>query len=62
VSFISSKIETKNIIKAGQMSDIDEICPSYVDTKDPNFIKIDDIYVASVLVINYNKEMHRRFF
>lgn len=35
----------------------DVISPSYIDTRNPNYIKIDDVYVSNLLVVNYaNKQ------
>ena len=40
----------------------DNIYPTFVDTRDPKYMLIDNKYVASLFVINYNREMEGGFF
>ena len=40
---------------------IKEIFPLYLDTTNPKFLLLDNIYVSSFLVVNYNKEMDGGF-
>jgi type IV secretory pathway VirB4 component len=61
MSLISGGINKTNLIEAGENSEIGEIYPAYVNNTDPKFILIDGMYVASLLVINYNKEMEGGF-
>lgn len=43
-------------IGKGAMNIIDVIAPSYIDTRDPKHLVIDDMYISSLLVINYNRQ------
>ena len=40
----------------------EDVYPTYLDTTNPKFLLIDNMYVSSFLVVNYNSEMERRFF
>ena len=40
MSLISSKISEVNSFNLGQVSVLDEICPSFVDTKNPKYLKV----------------------
>lgn len=62
MSLISSKKNNNiNIFDTGQISILDEICPSFVDTKNPKYIVIDGKYIASLIVIDYVREMEAAF-
>lgn len=37
------------------------VCPKKIDSRNPRFIKFDDRYVSSLMIINYNKEMEETF-
>ncbi|MBQ9313440.1 MAG: ATP-binding protein [Clostridia bacterium] len=38
-----------------------ELCPTFVDTTNPKYIMLDDYYVASLFINNYNSEMEGGF-
>lgn len=61
MSLISSKVGDVNSFGLGQISVLDEICPSFVDTKNPKFVVVDEKYVASLIVIDYAREMEAAF-
>ncbi len=48
-----------------KLSEIDgeilSLYPNKIDTKNPNFLSIDNKFVGSIMVINYNKEMEETF-
>ena len=53
MSLISSVSQEKNlIIYNGQNSVIDSICPAYVDITNPKYLTIDEVYVASLLIVD----------
>ena len=62
MSLISSEgIEKTSIVMKGQNNCIDKIYPSYIDTSNPKFIVIDDYYISTLLITDYNKEMTEVF-
>lgn len=45
------------LLDKGNVKVVDLISPSYIDTRNPNYIMIDDVYIANLLVVNYaNKQ------
>ena len=48
-----------------KLSEIDReilsLYPNKIDTKNPNFLSIDNKFVSSIMVTNYNKEMEETF-
>lgn len=48
--------EDLGIVRKGSVDIIDVIAPSVIDTRDPRFLKIDDMYISSLLVVNYNRQ------
>lgn len=40
---------------------LNQIYPSYVDTSNPKFLLINNTYISSFIVVNYNKEMEGGF-
>lgn len=40
---------------------IETLYPTYLDTTNPKFLLLDNMYVSSFLVVNYNKEMEGGF-
>ena len=62
MSFIKTE-ETKeiNILKNRRLTVSDEICSSYINFNNPKYALIDGIYCASLLVINYAREMEVLF-
>lgn len=40
---------------------VKEICPTYIDTKNPKAIMVGDIYVSGIFINNYNQEMDGGF-
>ena len=62
MSLISvGKSSNTPIIDEGRNTLLDSISPSYVDVTNPKYMIIDDTYVASLLVVDYNKEMDTVF-
>lgn len=62
MSFINkSEFNNVNILKQNKVTDLDIICSSYIDFRNPRYIEIDGIYYASILVINYAREMEALF-
>lgn len=55
------KEENINIINSRNLKEIDKICSSYIDFNNPKYVEIDEIYYASLLVINYAREMEALF-
>ena len=53
--------QSSNIIASRKMTDSDKICSSYIDFSNPKCVDIDGIYYASLLVINYSREMDKLF-
>ena len=45
--------EKNNIIF---LNEKDEICPTYINTKNPKILEIDDVFYSSLLITNYNRE------
>ena len=39
----------------------ENIYPTYLDTRNPKFLLIDNMYVSALLVVNYNQEMEGGF-
>ena len=50
-----------NILKDRKLSDSDMVCSSYIDFRIPKYIEIDGIYYATILIINYAREMEPLF-
>ncbi len=48
--------EDPGFVRKGSVNIIDIIAPSAIDTRDPRFFKIDDMYISSLLVVNYNRQ------
>ena len=62
MSLIKEKYKKEtNIIKKQSLKDTDKICSSYIDFRNPKYVDIDGIYYASILVINYSREMEGLF-
>lgn len=61
MSLISSKVSEVNSFDLGQVSVLDEICPSFVDTKNPKYVIVDGKFIASLIVIDYIREMEAAF-
>ena len=40
---------------------IETLYPTYLDTTNPKFLLLDNMYVSSFLIVNYNKEMEGGF-
>lgn len=62
MSFI--KVETcqgTNIIQSRQINDLDKICSSFISFENPKYIEIDGIFYASLLIVNYAREMESLF-
>ena len=53
---IEAEQENLGIIHKGAANIIDVIAPSVIDITDPKYIMIDDMYVSSLLVVNYNRQ------
>lgn len=53
-SYGNSKYE--GLIDRGSVEAIDLVCPSSIDTKHPDFIMVDGIYIATILIITYPYE------
>lgn len=43
-------------IKNGFFKKIDEISPAYINTQNPKYIEIDNIFYSGIIFINYNRE------
>lgn len=52
---IKNNKETPNFLR-GIFKTKDEISPSYINTKNPKYIEIDDLYYSGIIVVNYNRE------
>lgn len=50
-----------NIISSRTLTDNDKICSSYIDFNNPKYVDIDGMCYASILVINYSREMEKLF-
>ncbi len=62
MSFINTpQTKQTTIIKDRKLSEVDNICSSYMSLENPKYIDIDGIYYASLLVINYAREMNSLF-
>ena len=63
MSFIASKINNQenHIIKYGQISKLDEIFPTCIDFRNPKHIEIDGKYIASLIIVDYSREMEECF-
>lgn len=62
MSFIkAAEINKTEILSNRKLSDLDKICSSYIDFKNPKYVEIDGIYYGSLLVINYAREMEALF-
>ncbi|MBR3832111.1 MAG: DUF87 domain-containing protein [Mycoplasmataceae bacterium] len=47
----------KNIEKIkGIFTKKDEICPAYINTKNPKYVEIDNIFYSGIIIVNYNRE------
>lgn len=57
----AEELKEINILKARQLTDADKICSSYINFNNPKYVLIDGIYCASLLVINYAREMESLF-
>ena len=47
----------KGLVDMGAVKPIDLICPSSIDTRNPDFILVDGTYIATILVITYPYEL-----
>lgn len=45
----------------GINSRVNKICPTCVDTQNPKYLLIDDVYTSGIFINNYNKEMDGGF-
>lgn len=62
MSLISSKEKAETtMLSYGKCSEVNDISPSYVDTSNPKYISIDNYFVSSLLITNYNNEMTETF-
>ena len=62
MSFIEAVTQQEiNVIKNRNLREVDKICSSYIDFKNPKYVDIDGIYYSSLLVINYAREMDALF-
>lgn len=61
MSFIKETANESNILVSRYLSDSDKICSSYINFANPKYVEIDGIYYASLLVINYSREMDKLF-
>lgn len=62
MSFIkNTPLKEINIISNRNLSDTDRVCSSYINFTNPKYVEIDGIYYASLLVINYAREMESLF-
>lgn len=50
-----------DILKSRQLTEVDKICSSYINFNNPQYVLLDGIYYASLLVINYAREMESLF-
>ena len=57
----TTQTKQTSLIKDRNLSNIDKICSSYMCLENPKYIDIDGIYYASLLVINYAREMNSLF-
>ena len=48
----------EEIIKKGEFTNKDYICPSYVNLKNPKYIEIDGMYFSSIVLVNYFREQN----
>lgn len=53
---INTQKQDFGLVGKGSMDIIDVIAPSAVDTRNPGFIVIDDMYISSLIVVNYNRQ------
>ncbi len=60
-SFIKSSGLANGTILNCSYSDSDTICSSFINFENPRYIEIDGSYYASLLVINYSREMEKAF-
>ena len=51
-------IQSTNISKKNK---IEKIYPRYLDTTNPKFIVMDNMYISSLIIVDYNKEMDGGF-
>ena len=46
----------ENNIKKGFFTKIDKISPSYINTQNPKYLEIDNIFYSGIIFVNYNRE------
>ena len=52
-----NKIKNKNIdLYEGAITSNDEIMPSYINSMNPKYLEIDDVYFSGLIISNYNRE------
>jgi len=56
-----NKQQNINIMSARQLNELDTICSSYIDLKNPKYIDIDGMYYSALIVIKYSREMDALF-
>lgn len=56
-----SNINNTKILENRKLKDIDKVCSSYIDFRNPKYVEIDGIYYSSILVVNYSREMESLF-
>ena len=53
-------VENSSILQ-NNLSDLNYICSSYINFQNPKWVEIDGIYYASLIVINYSREIEGLF-
>ena len=54
-------LKEQDFLLRKKRTDLDEICSSYIQFQNPKWIEIDGIFYASMIVINYSREMEALF-
>jgi len=54
--FKKEKTQDKNKFIYGTFNNIDKICPSYINLKNPKYLEIDDLFYGGLIVVNYYRE------
>lgn len=57
-NIIKEKIKSKNQINiySGTRNSLDKIYPSYINTKNPKYIEIDNLYYSGLITVDYYRE------
>ena len=50
-----SNINNTKILENRKLKDIDKVCSSYIDFRNPKYVEIDGIYYSSILLVNYSR-------